>query len=381
MRSDDKKALEEQRNSYLVELRSINGRIQAGGKVSDADKERFAFIEDEVKTIQSTLAKQHEAELTEIRSAGGAGYQPVGHGEADRLSPMLAAFAAAGWEVGKPAVEIPFASVKEFRSLTMSASADNVAPDRNTNPVPLGYDERYAYPAFNQVAVDRTVTSVPVLRQTARSLASTANVTRAIDAVTAKPETSSTIDLVTVSMKQLATIQTGVPNIYASNPAVASVIENDLKAAISDALDALVNTAFAASGFQAPGTDPLLLSIRKCMTTIMAAGYNPDTVVLTPANAEALDTLQTVGTEKLWVFAAGGLAPRTLFGLQTRISKTVPAPVVVDSQAFGKLYTGPLALASFEAGAGTTNTQNVRLELNAAFGTERQPAAVRIAAS
>jgi len=99
------------------------------------------------------------------------------------------------------------------------------------------------------------------------------------------------------------------------------------------------------------------------------------------ANAEALDVLQTVGSEKMWVFAAGGLAPRTLFELQTRISKTFPAPVVVDSKAFGKMYTSPLSIASFEANAGTTNTQNIRAELNAVLGTERQSAAVRIAVS
>ena len=47
----------------------------------------------------------------------------------------------------------------------------------------------------------------------------------------------------------------------------------------------------------------------------------------------------------------------------------------------GKLYASPVQLARFEAGAGTTNTSNVRLELNAVFGGERAAAAVRIAAS
>jgi hypothetical protein len=125
----------------------------------------------------------------------------------------------------------------------------------------------------------------------------------------------------------------------------------------------------------------LLVSIRKAMTTIYAAGYNPDTLILTPANAEALDVLQTVGTEKMWVFGAGRFAPGQLFGMNVRVSKTVGAPVVVDASAFGRMYVSPISLASFEENAGKTNTTLVRLEGHAVFGTERQNAAVRIAAS
>ncbi len=47
----------------------------------------------------------------------------------------------------------------------------------------------------------------------------------------------------------------------------------------------------------------------------------------------------------------------------------------------GGLYGGPITLASFDENAGKTNTTLVRMEGNAAFGTERQNAAIRIAAS
>jgi hypothetical protein len=53
----------------------------------------------------------------------------------------------------------------------------------------------------------------------------------------------------------------------------------------------------------------------------------------------------------------------------------------MDSTAFGRLYASPVSLERFEADSGTTNRSNVRLELHACFGTERQAAAVRIAAS
>jgi len=79
-------------------------------------------------------------------------------------------------------------------------------------------------------------------------------------------------------------------------------------------------------------------------------------------------------------FPTGQFAP-SIFNLNPRISKTVPAAVVADSHALGKLYVSSITLARFEADAGTTNRSNVRLEGNAVFGTERQAAAVRIAAS
>ena len=83
-----------------------------------------------------------------------------------------------------------------------------------------------------QVAVDAAATSVLVLSQTARSLASAANVVRAVDSVVAKPETGSTINLITVPLKQVATIQSAIPNIVLEQPAINTVIEQDLRLAI-----------------------------------------------------------------------------------------------------------------------------------------------------
>jgi len=224
---------------------------------------------------------------------------------------------------------------------------------------------------------------VQVLRQSARTLPLAANVVRAIDAVTAKPEVGSELAIVTTALKQVAAIETNIPNVYLEQPAFNSVIETDLRLSLNEGLDKLVLDAVGASGFQAPGTDPLLISIRKAMTTLLATGYNPDVVVLTPANAEALDTLRATAAagEQYYVFAPAELAPRNLFGLTVRVSKTAAAPFVADSKALGKLYVSPIALARFEVDAGATNRSNVRLEGNAVFGVERQAAAVRIAAA
>ena len=123
--------------------------------------------------------------------------------------------------------------------------------------------------------------------------------------------------------------------------------------------------AIAASGFQAPGTDNILVSIRKAMTTIYAAGYNPDTLILTPANAEAIDMMVTgvTGGTADFVFGAGRFAPGTLFGLNVRVSKTIPAAGRRRRRArSGSCTPRPVWLATFEENAGKTNTSLVRME-------------------
>jgi hypothetical protein len=59
----------------------------------------------------------------------------------------------------------------------------------------------------------------------------------------------------------------------------------------------------------------------------------------------------------------------------------VAAPIVMDADAFGKLYASPVRLQTFEQDAGQTNRSRVRCELHAQIGVERQAAAVRIASS
>jgi hypothetical protein len=288
-------------------------------------------------------------------------------------------FRAAGFP-GETAT-IPWQTYED-RAVTWSGSVDTMNRVRR-DAAPLGFDQRYAWPAFPRVAVDAGVTSVDVVTQTARSLATATNVVRNIDAVTNKPETGSTITVNATALKQVATVQSGIPNVYLESPAVNSIIEGDLRLALNEGLDKLILDAIAASGFQAPGTDNILVSIRKCITTLQANGYAPDTLILTPANAEAIDTMVSgiSGGTADFVFGAGSFAPGTLFGLNKRISKTIPAAAVVDSQALGRLYASPVSLARFEENAGKTNTSLVRLEGHAVFGVERQNAAVRIAAS
>jgi HK97 family phage prohead protease len=295
----------------------------------------------------------------------------------ERTSPaptLTAAFRREGFPGEAAAI-----SWGEFRSATFSGTIDDLNPDRRVG-VALGQDVRYAYTAFEQVPVDSATTSVTVLRQSSRTLPSASDVVRDIDETSAKPEVATATEIVPVPLNQVAAIESGIPNILLEQATIESLIETDLRLALNEGLDELVIDSFAASPNQWPNSDPLLVSIRKALTLIQAAGYSADTLILTPEDAEALDLLRSDGPEGFWTFGAGRFAPGQLFGLNVRVSKSADAPVVVDASAFGKLYVSPISLARFEEDAGSTNKSTVRLEGHAVFGVERQDAAVEILA-
>jgi hypothetical protein len=336
-----------------------------------------------VATPEAPPAPEPETEERTERPAGTLRVTDRSVGEAESRT-LYGAFKHAGWEPGtRTAISWPeFNGSSEQRALTWSGSVDNVNRlDRAAGA--FGFDQRYAWPAFPSVPVDAGVTSVQVMGQTARTLPTAANVVRAIDAVTAKPESASTLTVTAVPMKQVAAVVSNIPNVMIAQPTIEQVLGADLRLSINEGLDKIVIDTFAASGFQAPGTDNILVSVRKAMSTIMASGYNPDTLLLTPANAEAIDVMVSglTGGTADFVFGPGRFAPGTLFGLNVRISKTIAAPVVVDAQAFGRLYASPISLATFEMNDGSTNTSLLRPEGHAAFGVERQTAAIRIAAA
>jgi phage head maturation protease len=289
-------------------------------------------------------------------------------------------FRAAGFPL--ETATLPFEDVLlESRALTVTGGPDPVARQRVAG-VGLGFDQRWAWTAFPRIGVDAGTTSVDVLRQTARSLAAAANVIRAIDATTTKPETGSTIAVTAAALKQIASISSGIPNVYLESSAVNSIIESDLRLAVNAALDKLVLDVIATAGFQAPGTDPLVDSVRKAISVIAAAGYSADTLILTPAAAESLDLMKATATagESVYVFPPGQGAG-TIWTLRKVVSKSAAAPVVVDSSAVGRLYLSPITLARFEEAAGQTNSSTLRLEGHGLFNVERIQAAVRIAAS
>jgi hypothetical protein len=324
MRQDEKTALREEKKRTINELRTLTDAATKNGW-TPAGTTRWSELESKAQEINHQLQAQHERELVEIRKHRSAiPAMPLGSFTAPELErsfarePLYDAFRSKGFARGEPA-EIEWA---EYRAVTWTGSVDNMNQPRRDS-VALGYDQRYAYEALPSVGVDSGVTSISLLTQTARTLATPANVIRAIDAVTAKPETTETLTVSVVPLKQLATVVSDIPNVFIENEQVGSIIQNDCRLAITDALDDLLKTSVAASGFQAPGADPLLISIRKAMSTVMSSSYSPDTLILRPADAEALDTLRTSGTELFYVFAAGNFAPSTLFAASSATSPSL----------------------------------------------------------
>ncbi len=270
----------------------------------------------------------------------------------------------------------------EFRSLTFGGTID-VLNQLHTDGVALGYDQRYAFPAFPSQAVGAGVTSVQVFAQDSRVLPAGSVVTRPIAGTAVKPEVSTSGSVTTVPLSQVAAIESDVPNIFLEQSSFESLVEVDLRLAINSGLDDLVWSGVQSAGFVAPGTDELLISIRSAMGTVEANGYIPDTLLLPPGDAAALDVLRTNGTvwPNSYVFAPAQLAPRSIFGLSTRTYSAGTCAIVCDSRALGKLYVSPVNLARFEQSAGAVNMSTIRLETTAAFGVERTGAAVRIANS
>lgn len=95
----------------------------------------------------------------------------------------------------------------------------------------------------------------------------------------------------------------------------------------------------AIRGVQLAGTltgksGTLLVDIRECITGLQTAGYAPDTLLIDPPGAEALDLLQSYGSEKFWTFGAGRFAPGDVFGLNIRVGKSA-GTAVLDAGAYG----------------------------------------------
>ena len=108
MRRDDIAQRREQKKHMMVELRSLFSRYEDAGKPwVKQDAERRDYLLSSVETINGELQEQHNRELEEIRSAGGAnGFQGTGLERSFAPEPLYQAFRSAGFARGERA-EIP----------------------------------------------------------------------------------------------------------------------------------------------------------------------------------------------------------------------------------------------------------------------------------
>ena len=139
-----------------------------------------------------------------------------------------------------------------------------------------------------------------------------------------KPETSTTVEYPSLQLNQVATVSSGIPRIHAAQPLFRSLVEQDLRLAITDGLDELVRRGVSTVGTAAAVTGDILRKIRRGMTVVQSNGYNPNVPAIDPAGAESFDWLQSSAAEKFYVYGPGQGALR-LFGVQMRVWKT-PGP-------------------------------------------------------
>jgi hypothetical protein len=258
--------------------------------------------------------KQDDVVVDESRTAPPAGSLRVEErAEAPAFRSLAQAFESRGFPGSAASV-----TWDEFRTLTWSGGTvlDTLNPVRQAG-VALGYDQRWAYPAFPSTGVDSCVTAVQVLRQQSRTLPAGTAVVRPLDSATTKPEVATVTELVSQQLSQVAAVSSNVPNIHGEQIAFQSMVEVDLRLSISEGYDRLVLNGLAQGGH---------------------------------------DHGRHRGHHHVKASGTAG----------------------VDSLAFGRLYASPLQLQRFEVDAGLTNRSNYRLEGHATFGVERLTAAARI---
>jgi HK97 family phage prohead protease len=270
----------------------------------------------------------------------------------------------------------------EDRAVTWTGSVDNVNKARGTAG-PLGYDQRYVWPVVPRVGVDGGVTSVDVFTQSARSLATAANVVRAISAVTDKPESGSTLTIVTTPLHQVATVQSGIPNIYLETQGFST---HDRERSAARALRWLGQ---ARAG-----------QVRR--ERLPSPGHRQHPRFDSQVHHDAARGGLRAG--HLGAHAGDGRDDRRHgqrhFGrhrglrvragpVRARDAVRAPAAGVQDGPRPGRLRLAgvreavrqPGVARAFRGGGRETNTSLVRLETTGVFGVERQNAAVRIAAA
>jgi hypothetical protein len=362
----------------LNELRAELRTLQSKKSLSHADALRVADISDAiadtvehgaeraVKAANDAARRQQLAELAEMPEVGTAAF---------KRGDLGGALLAAGWRRGGPAVQVDsrFALETKTGSLADGTDAGDAVPARVSSPA-LGVDARYLYPSIPTTFVAADATGIQSYRQSARTLATPSNMIRDIDAVSPnKPETDTEAEVVAEELKQIASISSGTPNVLLANQGFRQWVNSDLVAAYRAALDYHIITELtAASITEGGGGTNAFEAILYAQEVVRSAGYEPDVVVVSPADALAI---------RLLIMESGDS-----YAFAQQVPQMVVTNAVADGAGFtaqasalGTLYLSPFSLQSFEEEAGATNSSTVRGESNGLFVVQRPTAAAYLA--
>jgi hypothetical protein len=338
------------RERLLDRAQAIHDRAKSEGRaLTDSDRQTIEALlasvrmDDEITTLGKQLG------LPGSESGGSSFYNAVMAAGFDRRT--------------NPAIQLPFGAVASF-------DGDYGTAIRVDQPAPgLGADTRFLYPLLPRIDVESDTTSIASFRQKSRTLADPDDMIRDIVAVSTKPETDTETELVTEELKQIATVESGVPNIMLENAAFRDWIGFDLRLAYASAIDAHVigEIEAAAPPFITGTSGALLEELAEAAESVSAAGYAPSVVAGTPLYLRALMfTLQPSGDN--YVFSGNQIPD---LGLRRVAVPGMPNPIVMDPAAAGVLYASPVSLRTFEENAGKTNTSTVRIESNGLFVVQR----------
>jgi hypothetical protein len=173
-----------------VELRSRQTNDATGtgaDKLSDeSNQEECAEAAPEERTEERGTAELPDTGILRVEERAGP--------------PQFFSLADAFKERGFPA-QTATLEWGEARALTFAGTVTDLSQLRRDGG-PLGADTRWAWPAFQSIAVGSDVTSVQVFAQSARTLGTATDVVRNIDAVSTKPSAQTAGSVTTVPLRQ-----------------------------------------------------------------------------------------------------------------------------------------------------------------------------------
>jgi hypothetical protein len=239
---------------------------------------------------------------------------------------------------------------------------------------PLGVDSRYLYVHFPLTNLANDETGVGSFRQKSRSLASPSDMIRDIDDTSTKPESSTIAEVVQEPLRQIATVSTEVPNVLLSGQDFIGWTNADLLAAYRGAIDYHIVSEVDGAGIAAAsGGDNIYEAVLYAQEQVRSAGYAPDMLALSPADALSLQLLMLTGGDH---YAFATPAPQFVVSPSIRDG----FGFVCDTSSLGRLFLSPFRFEVFEENAGSTNSSTVRAESNGLFVVQRPDAAGYIAA-
>jgi hypothetical protein len=234
----------------------------------------------------------------------------------------------------------------------------------------LAIIERYAYPVFGAQNIDAGTAQVQYLQQIARDLADPDAMLMDFASDGEKPETGSTVRLVTADAKMIATLTDFIPNALLGRQDLRSVVDADCRIALAKALDKYVSDAVLANPSSATSGVDLIEAIVRAQQTVRDAGYNP-TVTLVSSN----------DATEIALYRADGVSGNFLAGYpalgQVRIvdAATDGEPIVLDPSALGDLYVGGTAVDVDGFTEFDTNQSRLRFEFPTLFVVRHADAA------